>query len=206
MRLFLLMAALWAFPAMAQERMPAACKLIPDANNVVYKPGIDVDGNAVVPADLNSNPMGGMLNIIKVPLEFDLAQRISGLNIDGVNMESSLGMIEIHQNGKIMYNDQDITKPVMTLCAKSHKEVSVEVIEAIAPVAPQAPELKAPLPQAPTIEIPNNLAVTKEQAIERPSVSEPAEPKLPLIGTPKATPQVAQSDILQGQDHRNYNE
>ena len=221
----------------AQENLPAACKLLSDQHNVVYQPGVDVDGNAVVPADINAAPMGGVLDVVKVPLEFDLAQRISGLNIDGVRQgfnsdSSSLGMIEIHQTGKVIYNGQDITRPMMNICAKSHKEVSVEMVDVDIPEAPQAPEFemqkidmpdmnvpKITLPKSDFVQLPNALAVTQESALEMPAVSapivekvavpivsNPAEPKLPLVGTPKGKQQVAQSDIINGQDFRNYNE
>ena len=224
-------------PAIAQENLPAACKLLSDHHNVVYQPGVDVDGNAVVPADINAAPMGGVLDVVKVPLEFDLAQRISGLNIDGVRQgfnsdSSSLGMIEIHQTGKVIYNGQDITRPMMNICAKSHKEVSVEMVEVDMPEAPQAsefemlkvdmPDMNVPkiiLPKSDFVQLPNALAVTQESALEMPAVSapiveevavpivsNPAEPKLPLVGTPKGEQHVAQSDIINGQDFRNYNE
>jgi hypothetical protein len=223
----------------AQDNLPAACKLLSEHNDVAYQPGVDVDGNAVVPADLNTNFMGGVLNIIKVPLEFDLAQRIAGLNINGVRQglvdnSSSLGVLEFHQTGKVMYNGQDITRPMMNLCAKSHREVSVEETKVDTPETPAAPEFEMPnmevappkieMPKSDLVEgssprLPNALAVTSEEAIQRPAVSapivekvatpkisQPAEPKLPLVGTPKGEQQVAQSDIIQGQDFRDYNE
>ncbi len=236
MRVFIFaITMLWTFPVLAQENLPAACKLLSDYNNVVYQPGVDVDGNPVVPADINASPMGDVLNIIKAPLEFDLAQRIAGLNIDGVRQgfnadASSLGTLDIHQNGKVMYNGQDITRPMMTICAKSHKDVKIEVIETVTePEAPRAPvfdtpvlEVEAPkidMPQSDFVELPNALAVTQESALEmsavsapiveqvkRPEVSVPLEPKLPLIGIPKGESQTDQSDLIQGQDYRDYNE
>jgi len=221
-------------PVMAQENSPAACKLIPDKNNVVYQAGIDVNGNAVVPADLNAgHQMGDVLNVVKVPLEFDLAQRISGLNTQGVDLDAALGMLEIHQSGKVVYNGQDITKPVMTICAKSHKEVNVEMVEAVdavkpvkamapkEPIAPQFNEAaaieKPLLPSKLTIDsaeealIMPSVSAPIVEVVKEPTISVPDQVKQPLIATPditKSTSNIknAESDLLKGQDHRDYNE
>ena len=186
--------------AQAQESSPAACKLIPDKNNVVYQAGVDVDGNAVVPADLNANhQLGDILNVIKVPLEFDLAQRIGGLNTQGVDLDSTLGMLEIHQNGRVLYNGQDITKPVMTICAKSHKEVTVEMVdvekpamidkEMVVPTKPMAPEFnEAAMIEKPIL--PSKLAIeSAEEALQMPAVS------APIVEAVKI-PEVSQPDVV----------
>ncbi len=212
--------------AQAQENSPAACKLIPDHNNVVYQAGVDVDGNAVVPADLNANhQLGDILNVIKVPLEFDLAQRIGGLSTQGVDLDATLGMLEIHQNGKVLYNGQDITKPVMTICAKSHKEVTVEMVdvekpammeqEVMAPIKPIAPEFnEAAMIEKPLL--PSKLAIDSAEealqmpavsapiveAVEIPKVSQPDVVKKPLIGTPKINTNKTTTNIKKLNDDR----
>ena len=109
----------------------AVCKILAthsSTNNVVYQAGVDVNGNPVVPAQLNSDPIIDSLNIVKVPLNINLAQRVSRLSGQGIQMDAPLGMLEIHQDGKIKYNGEDWTKPVMTLCGKSYKEVTVNEI------------------------------------------------------------------------------
>ena len=190
--------------AQAQEKLPDACKLIPDHNNVAYQPGVDVDGNAVVPADLDAgHQLGDILNVIKVPLEFDLAQRIGGLNTQGIDLDSTLGMLEIHQNGRVLYNGQDITKPVMTICAKSHKEVTVEMVdvekpamaekmtekEMMAPTKPMAPEFnEAAMIKKPIL--PSKLAIdSAEEALQMPAVS------APIVEAVKI-PEVSQPDVV----------
>ncbi len=239
----LLLSCMASSAAFAQEQSKyAACAAIPSANNVIYQPGVDVNGNPVVPAALETNNnLGNVLNVVKVPLEFNLAQRIAGLNLD----DAQLGMVEIHQDGKIMYQGQDITKPVMTLCGKSYKEVTVDIVDA--PIeTPQAPiktefneaaaipnelavdsaEEAAQLPavSAPTVEetvapeivtapemkFVDEISPLKERMenMDRPAVSAPATPKLPLVGIPKgaATETIKTKDLLKGEDHRDYNE
>ena len=214
--------------AQAQEKLPDACKLIPDHNNVAYQPGVDVDGNAVVPADLNAgHQLGDILNVVKVPLEFDLAQRIGGLNTQGVDLDTTLGMLEIHQSGRVLYNGQDITKPVMTICAKSHKEVTVDIVEVekpamaekmtekevIVPTKPIAPEFNEAAMIEKTV-LPSKLAIDSAEeafqmpavsapiveAVEIPKVSQPDVIKQPLIGTPKIKNNETVSNIKTAND------
>ena len=210
--------------AQAQENSPAACKLIPDKNNVVYQAGVDVDGNAVVPADLNANhQLGDILNVVKVPLEFDLAQRIGGLNTQGVDLDTTLGMLEIHQSGRVLYNGQDITKPVMTICAKSHKEVTVEMVdvekpamidkEVMVPTKPIAPEFneaamieKPILPSKLTIDSAEEafqmpaVSAPIVEAVELPEISQPDVVKQPLIAIPKTNTNKTTTNIKNAND------
>ena len=227
---FLLVLTVLAMPApvLAQEKLPAACKVLPDAHNVVYQPGVDVHGNAVVPADLNSNvsPIVDVLNVIKVPLDVDLAQRVAALSGTGFQMEAPLGMIEIHQDGKVIYNGQDLTQSVMMLCGKSHKEVTVEIMEKVESAEAVEVETKKPVaPVAPIVPEFNEAAVVDnlEMAVEMPSisapvveaiemlkVSQPLEPIKPLIGTPKNktvdTVDADASDIISGSDYKDHHE
>ncbi len=218
----------FVIPAQAQTNDKyGVCKLLPKhtpQNNVVYQPGVDVYGNAVVPADLNAAPMGDVLNVIRVPLDVNLAQNVIALSSQGLQLEAPLGMLDVYQDGRILYNGQDWTAPVLTLCGESHKIVTTEtIVETVVPEIPEAPV-------APEIEtLPNNLAT--DGNIERPEISKPtvadvempavtapevekleaskvsmpATPIQPLIGTPKGA-STTTSDIIKGQDHRDYNE
>ena len=125
--LIILLISFMSLPVQAEEiseEKPAVCKIAVQhkpASDVAYQPGVDASGNAVVPADLNAAPFKTP-EIIKVPLSVDLAQRMNSLGNKGINMEAPLGMLEIHQDGTIRYNDQDWTAPVLTLCGESHKQ------------------------------------------------------------------------------------
>lgn len=110
--------------ANAQESS-AVCQILAS-----HKPEADVTHQGG--ADINPAPFQ-VPNVIKVPLDVNLAQRVASLTGKGVQMEAPMGMVEIHQDGTIRYNDQDWTVPVNTLCGNSYgiKEVvAVQVQEA----------------------------------------------------------------------------
>lgn len=241
--LFIFVSLLLVYPAQAQDKDDsdkyAVCKLLPKhtpENSVAYQPGVDVYGNPVTPADLNAAPMGDVLNVVKVPLDVNLAQNVVALSGTGLQLEAPLGMLDVYQDGRILYNGQDWTAPVLALCGRSHKKVTVDVIEVpvaapepeptpqmVEPEPPAAPEVE-PLPNKLVVETPADTLVmpsvtvpevklvdevtpTKERMknMDRPKISEPASPKQPLIGIPKGK-STTTSDVIKGQDHRDYNE
>ncbi len=111
--------------AMAQETIPPECRLLPEhkpAADVAYQPGVDVHGKPVVPADINAVPMGLEQQTIIVPLSVDLAQRLQNQNIQGLQMEGTLGFLEIEPGGRVTYNGQDLTNQVYVLCGQKPAE------------------------------------------------------------------------------------
>lgn len=121
MRLLFVALLLFAFPAFAQvNEIPPECRILPEHKldtGVNYKPGVDVHGKPVVPADINAAPIAVPETMV-VPLTIDLAQRLQGMNIPGLQMDSTLGFLEIRQDGRVTYNDKDITSQVYVLCGK----------------------------------------------------------------------------------------
>lgn len=109
-------------PAHAETiEVPPECRVLPEhraAADVAYKPGVDVKGKAVVPADVNASPLGTDQTIV-VPLTIDLAQRLQGMNVPGLNMETTLGFLEFSPDGRVIYNGQDLTSQVHVLCGES---------------------------------------------------------------------------------------
>lgn len=132
MKYFLLWTAASAFGLFAmtggvkaQEGQPPECRLLPEhkANaSVAYQPGVDVHGKPVVPADLNAAPMDMGRQSVIVPLNIDLAKRLQGSGVQGLNLESTLGFLEIQPNGRVLYNGQDLTTQVYVLCDKKPQE------------------------------------------------------------------------------------
>lgn len=118
--MMIMLGALAAWPVHAEDRMPMECQLLPvhvSNNDVAYKPGVDVKGKPVVPADLNA-PMMELPQTIVIPLTINMADRLKTNNIEGLNLESPLGMVEIFPNGRVVYNDQDLTPQVYALCGR----------------------------------------------------------------------------------------
>lgn len=143
-----------AMPAMAADNNNAVCRTLvkhKPADNVIYKGGVDVHGNAVVPADVNAAPMPTP-QVVKVPLTIDLAKRVAALQGTGVQMENNMGMVEIHSDGKVMYNGQDWTEPMMTLCGESYAVIEKTAVETTAE-AQMAESVEAPVaPEEPAME------------------------------------------------------
>lgn len=113
--------------ANAQEGPPPECRLLPEhkaSADVAYQPGVDMDGKAVVPADLNAAPMDMGKQSVIVPLNIDLARRLQGNGVQGLNLESTLGFLEIQPNGRVLYNGQDLTSQIYVLCDKKPQETA----------------------------------------------------------------------------------
>ncbi|MCI5059710.1 MAG: hypothetical protein MRY79_01420 [Alphaproteobacteria bacterium] len=102
---------------------------------VAYKGGVDVHGKAVVPADLNVSPIMPP-EVIKIPLTIDLSKRIQTFSDQPLNTDSALGMIDVHSDGRVMYNGRDVAVPLKTACGiikPEPQEVLVEVEEDVPP-------------------------------------------------------------------------
>jgi hypothetical protein len=185
------------------EEKPAICKILEThqpQNDVAYQPGIDAYGRPVVPANLNSASTFKVPEIIKIPITIDLAERLNAVE-DGVQLEAPLGMVEIHQDGRVRYNGEDWSQPVATLCGKSHK---IEVIEEKELINSSAQEpvsnghkaedgIKSServIEVEPTVAIPPQDVTIKQLEVDPPIEEEP------------------ESDILEGGDYREiyYNE
>ncbi len=111
----------------AQEGQPPECRLLPEhkaSADVAYQPGVDVQGKPVMPADINSAAMGLDKQSVIVPLNIDLAKRLQGNGVQGLNLESTLGFLEIQPSGRVLYNGQDLTSQVYVLCDKKPQETA----------------------------------------------------------------------------------
>lgn len=118
MKYLLLMILLFPFAAQAKTQSDAVCKTLTKykkVNNVTYQPGVDVNGNAVVPADANEPPMI-IESVTRVPLTVNLAQRLFHLQGTGIEMDGDFGLLEIHPDGRVLYGDQDWTSDIKAVC------------------------------------------------------------------------------------------
>lgn len=91
---------------------PSACRKVTVGStspDVEYKPGVDVKGRAVVPAE---GPGGGLdpamgrkiLDVIRIPISVDLAKRM-GLGGNGTRFGSEIPLGEVTLRGNQMYLD-----------------------------------------------------------------------------------------------------
>lgn len=115
--LFILM---MAFPAFAQEAEQEFCTAVAKYQNggADYVPGVDVHGKPVVGADLNSG-MKPMFDPVVIPIEIDIAERF-GLELpEGMAMKPEIAHVKIYSDGRVEYNDTDVTKDTATICSSA---------------------------------------------------------------------------------------
>ncbi|PZP56414.1 MAG: hypothetical protein DI586_03795 [Micavibrio aeruginosavorus] len=87
------------------------------SSDVAYQGGVDVNGNAVAPADINSAPQIVSSTYTEVPLNIDLAKKLN-LSQPAV-MESNFGNLKVYNDGRVLYNGQDISSNVNSLCGRA---------------------------------------------------------------------------------------
>ncbi len=88
-----------------------------------YVPGVDMDGNDVVPADLNPQSPA-VFDPVIIPIEVDLVQRF-GLNLSsGIELKPQVGWIEIYQNGKVLFNGEEVGQQIHAICNEEKQDLS----------------------------------------------------------------------------------
>ncbi len=120
-----LAALLVAQPAVAQQKAKIsakdcrrAVKHVP-APDVAYKPGVDVRGRKVAPADLGGRPRLKLPNVLTFDIEKDLSSLAGGLGAD-----VPVGTIRYDINsGRITFNGQPLTGPQQAQLVARCREV-----------------------------------------------------------------------------------
>lgn len=129
------------FPAFAQNDL-ALCKLRAQqvaTNGVAYQPGIDVYGKPVVPADVGS-AASMVPDLVRIPLNIDLAQRL-GVVPTGAKMDAEMGYVEIHKDGRVTFNGQDMTNAAAIACSDEAAPLEATASPTKIIVPPDAPAL-----------------------------------------------------------------
>jgi len=150
----LIVLLLLPFPVLAEKQSEAVCDALTKYKKVnnqsaTYQPGVDVNGNAVVGADIGA-PSTIFKNVTKVPLTVDLAQRLSSLQGKGIESQANFGLLSIHPDGRVTFGDDDFTSDVKTVCGIAHEVVEKpEMVEAPIVETPKAVEVKPVEPIAP---------------------------------------------------------
>lgn len=88
---------------------------------VEYRPGVDVRGRAVAPADLKAPLSAGMGEVVQIPVTVDLVQRFNLYPFFGIELKPDIGMVSVHSDGRVEYNGQNLTRQAYTLCARDTK-------------------------------------------------------------------------------------
>jgi hypothetical protein len=183
MKKFAFALLLLSAPAYANESIPPECRILEQhkpSGDVNYQPGVDVHGKPVVPADINAAPMGldGQQTIV-IPLSIDMAKRLQGQNIQGLDMTSTLGFIEVGPGGRVSYNGQDLTSQVHVLCDQNPMDSAVpangqtppDAVE-YAPVKKKPKGAPAPKPVTPVLKAPDARTEPKPEPKKAPELGE----------------------------------
>lgn len=183
MKKFVFALLLFSTPAFAQDIVPPECRILEQyqtSGGADYRPGVDVRGKPVVPADINAAPpMGLDGQTIVVPLSIDMAERLQGQNIQGLDMASTLGFIEVGPNGRVIYNGQDLTSEIHVLCDDNPQETAVpadgqmppDTVE-YAPVKPKPKGTPVPKPVTPNYPKRETPALKTPEPIKEPELGQ----------------------------------
>ncbi len=170
--LFLFLSLFLTVPAFAQDA-DTLCNVIAayksdDAN---YKPGVDVHGKPVVSADLNSN-LKPVIDPVVIPISIDLAQKFNLDLPDGMELKPDVAYVKIYGDGRVEYNDTDITQNTTALCSRAR---SVQTRQAPLPVPAQQENMAKETQKVPEFakpETPPHLEPAREAAPATPGQKE----------------------------------
>jgi len=113
-----------AYPALAAAEevlpVPTLCQVAthhqPDAD-VNYTGGVDVHGNPVVPADIQSTPHFNLPDPVVIPVEMDVLRTMGvELPVSGIESTTEFSEIRIYRDGRVEYNGHDIQREVGVFC------------------------------------------------------------------------------------------
>ena len=175
-------------PAFADQiAITAVCSELPGnepegIEEAEYKPGVDVNGKPVAPADLNQ-PVKAINYPIQVPIEIDVLELLE-LEIPAsvkaaTDMESRVAYATLYEDGRVEYNGQNISQQVTYKCQDTLPKLTD--VEPQPPVTPPAVPAAAPAPAA----------KAGGQTPAEPVASEPA--KVPQVNLPVTAPKPAEA-------------
>ena len=110
-----LVAVAWAVPASAEIAISRKdCQRLVDhepAPDVTYRPGVDVHGRPVVPADLGGGQQIQLPDVIYIPIEV-LIQDKYGIPANSVLYDATalVGVVSVRGN-QVYFEDQPLTDP-----------------------------------------------------------------------------------------------
>lgn len=90
-----------------------------------YQPGVDVDGNAITPADIGTTLDTGIYPL-RIPLEMYILERFHLDLPEDFITESNVADIMVYEDGHVTYNGQDISAQLEALCIENEIIVSPE--------------------------------------------------------------------------------
>lgn len=176
-------------PSLASANNGPVCQVVQNYEKVAaanYQPGLDAQGNRVIAAELGNGPSSFLPDVIRIPVNIDLVQYVQQQLPAGMQMESNFGMVEIHPDGKVLYNDQDITNTTYAYCGLQAPALTESSDKAAAVIAkPQVPHNQPVATAAPA-------KIIAEPALVEPQMNEPELSEPVLYGQKPRQPRVSE--------------
>lgn len=206
-------ASLMAVMVLASAPSWADPSVLCSMRGAVYKPGVDVRGRAVAPADLPA-AASGMGQTMRIPLTVDLATRMNQVLPDGVKLEAGVGLVEITPAGRVMIGGRDLSAPTDAMCAALERDRAAAMktperkrgerapasASTSAPVsAPAVAAPVAPKAEQPAVKAAPAPAVAKPEPVAAPKVDEKKEEEKPQpqVLNPDPAPETVSEPVVE---------
>ncbi len=118
-RVLFIAAMLVSGPALAEDvSTRTLCQMLPVYQpdpSVNYQAGVDVHGKPVVPGDVNK-VLRNNYDAVEIPVDYNL---LNNLNVNlpaGSEMNARVAMLRVYHDGRVKYNEQDVTAQAQSLC------------------------------------------------------------------------------------------
>jgi len=167
----------------------ALCRLLDKQSAVkgaIYQPRVDEKGKPVMPADVAGVSTFGMPDVITIPLDVSLQNRLRALKEFGFDADTNLGVAEIYSDGKVSVNGQDVSSQTGILCAKSQRIVT-DVKE-----VPATKVEPSPVPETPSAEV-----IEREPLDSMTSYAAESGLLEKVMAEPEPKPQMTKEEIAQ---------
>ena len=102
------------------------CDVLEGQKGAAYVPGVDIKGKPVVAADLESD-FNKEIFPIEIPVEVDLVDRSNLDVVEGLDLEPIIANLTIHEDGRVMYGEQEFTNETQALC----ETITIEIAPAM---------------------------------------------------------------------------
>ena len=114
------------FQAAAQDKTVFCQQLtehVPD-DDVNYKPGRE----DVVPADVDGGVAQPVFDPISIPVQIELLEYMDIDVPDGIDLEPYVAQVDVFQDGRVLYNGQDISKQTVVLCSDADGQAEEDAL------------------------------------------------------------------------------
>lgn len=93
-----------------------ATQLMDSTDNAEYKPGVDVQGRAVAPADASTQAFQ-IPDRVDIPVNIDILKSVGAITSPTPDLATNVGTVSVMKGGQVQFNGRDLTNNVSAFCA-----------------------------------------------------------------------------------------